>query len=167
MYGSGEEELKNAMNYILTREEAVEDKLQFSKSDKITVITFSSAVNEILSTDSGYETEELKKFINNSTVGGGTALYDAIIAGIHILEEESNDYTKTIISMTDGMINVGSYNSLKKEYAKLDKEIPIYSITFGEASESQLREIAKLSNAKVFDGKTNLLKAFKEVRGYN
>ena len=38
---------------------------------------------------------------------------------------------------------------------------------FGDASSYQLDEIAKLSNAKVFDGRTNLLEAFKQVRGYN
>ena len=45
--------------------------------------------------------------------------------------------------------------------------VPIYSITFGSASEEQLEELAELTNAKVFDGRTNLLRAFKEVRGYN
>ena len=167
MYGTGEEELKNAMNYILTREEAEEDKLQFSKKDKITIITFSTSVNQILSTDSGYATEKLKEFVNRSETGGGTALYDAIIKGINILDEESDEYTKTIIAMTDGMINIGTYNDLKSKYKKVGEEIPIYSITFGNASEKQLEQIANLSNAKVFDGKTNLLKAFKEVRGYN
>ena len=46
-------------------------------------------------------------------------------------------------------------------------KIPIYSIMFGGADESQLQPIANLTNAKVFDGKTNLVEAFKEVRGYN
>ena len=46
-------------------------------------------------------------------------------------------------------------------------DIPIYSITFGDANEEQLDKIAELTNAKVFDGKTDLLKAFKQVRGYN
>ena len=48
-----------------------------------------------------------------------------------------------------------------------NKQIPIYSITFGDAYEKELKDIANLTNAKVFDGKTDLLKAFKEVRGYN
>ena len=36
-----------------------------------------------------------------------------------------------------------------------------------EISYKELTEIAELTNAKVFDGRTNLLGAFKEVRGYN
>lgn len=31
----------------------------------------------------------------------------------------------------------------------------------------KLQELADLTNGKIFDGKTDLLKAFKEVRGYN
>ena len=69
--------------------------------------------------------------------------------------------------MTDGMINIGSFNTLSSYYKKLEKEIPVYSITFGSAEEYELEQIADLTNAKVFDGKRDLLTAFKEVRGYN
>lgn len=69
--------------------------------------------------------------------------------------------------MTDGAVNIGSFNNLSRYYKKLNKEIPVYSITFGNASETELSRIATLTNAKVFDGKKDLLKAFKEVRGYN
>ena len=69
--------------------------------------------------------------------------------------------------MTDGQANVGTYKELKEKYESINKQIPIYSITFGSASESELKTIANLSNAKIFNGKTDLVKAFKEVRGYN
>lgn len=167
MSGEGEEELNAAMNYILDYEKASADRLQFSKNDKITVITFSSSVRDVWSTDSGYETQELINNINNMYSSGSTALYDAVMKGLIILDKESDDYTKTIIAMTDGMINEGSYSSLERKYRSLKSNVPIYSITFGSASEYQLEEIAELSNAKVFDGKTDLLKAFKKVRGYN
>lgn len=69
--------------------------------------------------------------------------------------------------MTDGMSNSGSYTNLVRKYNSLGKDIPIYSIMFGSAYQDELEEIAELTNAKVFDGKSDLLKAFKEVRGYN
>ena len=69
--------------------------------------------------------------------------------------------------MTDGNVNVGTFSELRAVYNKKEDKVPIYSITFGSAEESQLEEIAELSNARVFDGKTDLLKAFKKVRGYN
>ena len=63
--------------------------------------------------------------------------------------------------------NNGSYYDLSNYYINKKLDIPIYSITFGESSEEQLMKLARLSNAKVFDGKSGLLKAFKEVRSYN
>ncbi len=167
MYGDGIKELTNAMKYILDYNESSVDKLQFSKKDKITVITFSNEVSNVWTTDSGYETETLINNIEGFNTGGGTALYDAIENGLLILNDETDDYTKTIIAMTDGAVNIGSFNDLSRTYRNLDKEIPVYSITFGNANETELSRIATLTNAKVFDGKTDLLKAFKEVRGYN
>lgn len=166
MGGDGEEELKSAMKYILNYDEASKDKLQFSKNDKITVITFSSSVNNIWST-TGRNTDDLITNIEYEPVGGSTALYDAIIKGLDILDKESNDYTKTVIAMTDGEINVGTYTFLKNKYVSLKSKVPVYSITFGDASVSQLNEISNLTNAKTFDGKKDLLQAFKEVRSYN
>ena len=166
MYGEGIQSLRNAMDYILTYENASKDKLQFSKNDKITVITFSSDVTNVWDA-SGKETSDLKNKINTFDVGGNTALYDAVIKGMDILDEENDDYTKTIIAMTDGQINLGSLFSLQNRYRNLKQKVPVYSITFGSARESQLEEIANTTNAKVFDGKENLLAAFKEVRRYN
>ena len=166
MSGEGIEELRKAMNYILDSEESSKDRLQFSKNDKITVITFSSSVTNVWSS-TGSDTSTLIENINNYKVGGSTALYDAIEKGLEVLKKESDDYTTTIIAMTDGYANEGSFNTLSKYYKKLNKEVPVYSITFGMASLKQLNNIAKLTNAKVFDGTENLLDAFKEVRSYN
>ncbi len=167
MYGSGNEDLSSAMSYILDYDQAKNDNLQFSRKDKITVVTFGNKIKHVWSVDNGRETNELIDNIRNEYVSGGTALYTAIREGIDILSDESDDYTKTIIAMTDGAVNVGTFNSLKYYYNSKESDIPIYSITFGDAEEAQLNEIASLSNAKVFNGKTDLLKAFKEVRSYN
>ncbi|MBQ8132224.1 MAG: VWA domain-containing protein, partial [Bacilli bacterium] len=126
-----------------------------------------SSVHDVWSTSNGKDTEELRHRIKSAEPGGTTALYHAVIRGLDILDKESDDYTKTVIAMTDGNINVGTFNDLKRRYDKSESNIPIYSITFGSAEERQLEEIADLSNARVFDGKTDLLNAFKKVRGYN
>ena len=167
MSGSGVRELRDAMEYILDYDQASKSQLQFSKKDKITVITFGSTVTNIWNTDNGLETTNLISKINSLNPDGTTALYDAVIAGMDILAKETDDYTKTIIAMTDGAINVGTYSSLASKYNSLKEKIPVYSITFGAARESELDKIANLTNAKVFNGKSGLLQAFKEVRGYN
>ena len=84
-------------------------------------------------------------------------------------EEQSFERNRDVlfILMTDGASNSGSFYQLKTSYNSIKKDIPIYSIMFGDALSYQLDEIARLTNAKVFDGRTNLLEAFKQVRGYN
>lgn len=166
MAGDGYNELINAMDYILTYEKASKDSLQFSEFDKITVLPFSDDVMAKWE-GTGHNTSDLLKNIKDEKPLGATALYDALNQGIKILDKESDDYTKTIIAMTDGEANVGSFYDLERLYKRSKNKVPIYSITFGNADESQLLEIADLSNSKVFDGKTDLLRAFKEVRGYN
>ena len=167
MYGEGLDTLKDAMNYILNYETASHDKLQFSSNDKITIITFDDTY-KVYDTKLGNDTESVISIINSLDVGGATNIYDTSVEALKILDkDDSNEYTKTVILMTDGMSNVGSFYDLESYYKKNKLDIPIYSITFGDSSEYQLREIADLTNGKVFDGKHNLKSAFKEVRSYN
>lgn len=166
MSGDGARELISSMNYILDYDTASKDKLQFSRGDKITVITFADQIKHVY-TSTGQDTEDIINSISREYVSGGTALYSAINRGIEILDDESDEYTKTIIAMTDGQVNVGTFSDLSYAYRNSKNKVPIYSITFGNAVESELEEIADLTNAKVFDGKSGLLKAFKEVRSYN
>ena len=168
MAGDGIKELKDAMNYILNYETASKDKLQFSDTDKITIITFNGSVSKIYATKYGNQTDEVIRYINSLSAGGSTNIYSPSIEALKILSKDSdNDYTKTVILMTDGASNNGTFKSLKKYYTNNKINIPIYSITFGSSSEEQLKQIADLTNGKVFDGKSGLKKAFKEVRSYN
>lgn len=168
MYGTGYQELTDAMKYILTQEEAKKDLLQFTEKDKITVIPFSTNVIDTWQTTDGTNTQKIITNILNLEPNGSTNIYDTAIRALEILnQEDENTYNLSIIIMTDGLSNMGYYSDLSYKYRKLGKEIPIYSIMFGNAYENELENIAELTNAKVFNGKTDLLKAFKEVRGYN
>ncbi|MEE3343842.1 MAG: VWA domain-containing protein [Bacilli bacterium] len=168
MYGEGLRELKDAMTYILDFKLASKDKLQFSDKDKITTITFNSKTNKIFETRYGNDTDKVIEDINKIAANGGTNIYNPSIDGLKILSDDNDDeYTKTIILMTDGKSNGGSYYDLKNYYEKTKSNVPIYSITFGESDEYELERIAELTNGKVFDGKSGLKKAFQEVRSYN
>ena len=167
MYGSGEEQLKNAMKYILDRSEASKELLQFSEDDLITVIPFSASNRKILKANSGTDTSELINNIISLQPGGGTNIYDCVIEGLKEVNSVGNEYTKTVILMTDGESNYGSFYNLSSVYRSNNYNIPVYSIMFGSSNDKQLNDIANLTNAKVFDGKTNLIRAFKEVRSYN
>ncbi len=168
MFDGGLDELKDAMKYILDREQASKDRLQFSKNDKISIITFSSQVQKMSKTFYGNDTSELIKFVDTLYATGGTNIYSPTIEALKILDgTSSKDYTKTVILMTDGESNNGTFNNLKSHYEIKNYGVPVYSIMFGNSSEKQLSEIARLTNAKVFDGKEGLKSAFKEVRSYN
>ena len=167
MWMDGYNQLVNAMDYILT-DKAASDMIQFSEKDKIDIIPFGDSVYDVYSTNKGNETSEILNKIKTRNPNGMTALYPAAVKGLDILKNEDFDkYNVSIVLMTDGLANIGTYKQLENAYKIANKQIPIYSIMFGSASSYQLNDIAKLSNAKVFDGKTDLVKAFKEVRGYN
>ena len=165
MYGEGMEELQKAMQYILS-DSAKKDMIQFVSEDKIDVIAFGSNI-KVLGSTRGDNTNELLKKILNTDFDGATALYPAAEKAIELLKNESNSYNTSIILMTDGEGNIGTFKDLEDTYNKYNKDIPIYSITFGYADVEQLDKMANLSNGKVFDGKSDLVKAFKTVRGYN
>lgn len=168
MTGDGYKDLKEAMTYILDEEQASKDLLQFASKDKISIIPFNGKIIGEWHTDNGVETASLIDNILTLSPNGATNIYDTSIRALEILNEtDLNIYNTSVILMTDGMSNSGSYANLARTYNMLGKDIPIYSIMFGSAYEEELKEIANLTNAKVFDGKSDLLKAFKEVRGYN
>ena len=168
MYGTGNKQLVDAMEYILNEEKASKNLLQFSEKDKISVIPFSGSILAKWHTDNGTDTKDLIKAIKKMSPSGQTDIYGASETALNILKKENSDtYNCSVILMTDGASNKGSLSSLTKVYKNVNKDIPIYSIMFGDALDYQLEDIAELTNAKVFDGRTNLLEAFKQVRGYN
>jgi len=169
MYGEGYDELVAAMEYILDNERASADKIQFTSKDKIDIIPFASDANDVWSTKDGANTNSLINSIRNRMPGGSTAMYTATIKALDLLEKDKDStYNRSIILMTDGEPNEKlRFSDLRSKYLGLNSKIPIFSITFGDASEYYLSDIAELSNAKVFDGKTGLVQAFREVREYN
>ena len=134
----------------------------------ISVITFNQSIINSWNISDGVQTQQLIENIENEKPTGMTNIYLATTEALNILKTEDVDqYNVSIILMTDGLSNKGNLYDVRKTYNDIKRDIPIYSIMFGSASASQLDDIAKLSNAKVFDGRTNLLEAFKKVRSYN
>lgn len=168
MSSLGYEQLCNAMQYILTPEKASKDLLQYTSKDKISVIPFSTSVIDVWNAADGSQTRELLYNILNLKPSGSTNIYDTGIRALQqIVDEDFNTYNVSVILMTDGLSNMGSYEQFEDAYTTRNADIPFYSIMFGDAFEDELQDIADLTNAKVFDGRSSLLEAFKEVRGYN
>ncbi len=167
MWGDRIKELIDAMDYILT-DRAANDLLQFTGEDIVDVIPFNSKVDTIWSAHNEEELLELNEKIKDKNPSGGTALYPSVLEALKTLNNaDNNNYNTSVIVMTDGEGNVGTYEELKDYYKENNSKIPIYSIQFAAADLSQLNRIAQLSNGKVFDGTKSLVEAFTEVRGYN
>ena len=167
MYGDGIEQLRDAMDFILT-DRAEAELLQFTDEDIIDVIPFSSSYDEVWHSEDVSSNLNLLNKINDKSPSGGTALFPATEKALDLLKsEDKSKYNTSVIVMTDGAANIGVFKDLEKYYNNNNFTIPIYSIKFASASENQLKQLSQLSNGKVFDGSDDLVDAFKEVRGYN
>ena len=168
MSGEGVKQLTSAMNYILKVDEASKNFLQFSDKDKISFIFFNKEVSDIITVENGTQTQGVLDDINKKVPYGGTNIYDSVTKAIAYLDNVDNTtYNVSIVLMTDGEGTTGDKNDMIKIINSSENKIPVYSIMFGNANDKQLEEIAKLTSGKVFDGRSDLLNAFKTVRGYN
>src|SRR5262249_15242815 len=102
--------------------------------------------------------------------GGGTDIYKPTIFGMQLVKQLYPDYASYSLAfdlMTDGESD-GSFAELQQAYRQLGFEgIPIHAIGFGDAKWGQLDQLTKFSSGKLFDGRKDLAKAFRDVKGYN
>ena len=170
MSGDGVRELKATLGELLIASNAHKNLLNPHPNDENVFIPFSKTVDDIIKkTGDERELEEAYNILNNREAGGSNAMYEALIKGIEKIG--SNDYSGkniSIVVMTDGAPTDSSKkNEMIKQYNELNKDIPIFSILFGSANEREMSKLAELSRGKVFDGREDLIKAFKDVKGYN
>jgi Ca-activated chloride channel family protein len=168
MTGPGENQLKQAMHFVLTPSEAAQALVQWTPKDKIKIIIFTDAV--IGSTDgTGVPASQngLLDFVNGHEAGGGTDMYACLRQAEDWInsQPDRDAYLPAILVMTDGRSD-GDASGFRSLWAS-KPAIPIFSITFGDADQKQLDELAILSRARVFDGKQDLRAAFRAARGYN
>lgn len=171
MGGNGEKMLKEAMRTLLDQESAKQYLLQSSKEDVTVVMPFSGQVLGSWKVEGNDPADlaELIREIDGFSPGGSTDIYSPVLQAVdRIRSIDTDKYIVSVVLMTDGESNTGSnLADLKAGWEALGKDIPVFSILFGSASEKQLTAIADLTRARIFDGKADLIDAFKKVRGYN
>ncbi len=105
---------------------------------------------------------------------GGTALYDAVLAGLqHMLDERKAhpEYQYSVVAFTDGKSNIGrKLDDFRRAYEQLPEDvrgIPVFMVLFGEADAGDLKALVEITGGKVFDArKTPLYAVFKDIRAY-
>ncbi len=118
--------------------------------------------------------EQVREYASGLTMKGGTAMYDAILEALTQMsaaQAKDRNYQYSVIAFTDGENTQGrNLTQFKEAYAALSEDaraIPVFTVAFGEASDTALKEISKLSGGRSFDArKTPLPAVFKEIRAY-
>lgn len=169
MKGEGNRQLVAAMEQILIPENAEKNLLQASENEVNIVVPFDGNVRTIYDIDDSEHLPLLYEDICAEEPGGGTDMYAAALEGIEFAANKYNlyDYCTAVIIMSDGASETDSREAFIDGYKACGYDIPVFSIMFGDADDSQLSELAELTNARVFDGRSDLIGAFRSVKGYN
>jgi Ca-activated chloride channel family protein len=172
MEGTGETQLKEALRNLLDQETAKKNLLSAGEKDENIFVLFNSGIKQIISV-SGNDPKELfeaYREIAAAKPGGGTDMYTPVLKAFQLMGGYNmRDYIGAVIVMTDGESEdyFQEFGRIYRENGLDRLDVPIFSIMFGDANQEQLDGLAELTNARVFDGKTNLVTAFKNAKGYN
>jgi Ca-activated chloride channel homolog len=169
MRGQGEKAMREAMSFILSRDQAAPLLVQHASADQILVIPFDSAPREVVSGNGTPADEARLLDVVNAQQPEGTSDYYACAA--RALDEilstpNSLAYLPAIIVMTNGKSDDRLQEFLIRWRAS-HRDIPIFGITFAGADTAQLAKLTEATRGRVFDATTSLTEAFRSVRGYN
>lgn len=168
MRGTGEEELQQALDFLLTPDKTRALLVQWSPADRIILLPFDQRVRTSFSS-SGNATEQqgLRRSIMGQTPSGGTDIYACAADALRRIDAiRDGDYLPAIVLMTDGRSG-GNEQAFLSQWRASGSRVPVFGITFGDADDGQLETLAAATSGRVFDGKADLAGAFRAVRGYN
>lgn len=169
MQGAGEEQLKLAMEFLLSPAQASQALIQWTPKDKIRIFTFNDRVNADQEGDGTPKSQaDLLDFVARQHADGGTNMYVCLNQAMHWIEAQPDrdSYLPAILVMTDGR-SEGSVDQLEAASGVENNGVPVFGVTFGDADVSQLDKVATMTRARVFDGRKDLQGAFRAARGYN
>lgn len=180
MKGARLTNLKRAINNLTGIDTSLTGQFaRFRKRESIMFIAFNHQVADPLSfeiTDTRADSAsmgQIRRYINSLKAGGGTAIYDALLAAYKIVEakqKEDPNRLYSIVLLSDGRSESGStfsefqvnFQSIGED-ARLAKTFPII---FGKADSQQMLKLAQITGGRIFDGTRSLAKTFKVIRGY-
>lgn len=170
MSGSGQRQLMEALEQVLDQEQAKKNLLQANPNEKNMFLLFNDSVFERY--ESSGKADDLKQVLNR--IHGhepydGTDIYGTAIEALRELDALNlEDYNPAIILMSDGRSNGrDDYRDFENVYVEGSYDVPVFAIMFGDAREEEMVEITALTNGRVFDGREDLIGAFRKVKGYN
>ncbi|MBK8022985.1 MAG: VWA domain-containing protein [Chloroflexi bacterium] len=175
MAEQGEADLKTAMRTLLNQTIAEQYLLQGHPGDVTQVILFNEdIINEdqldrwIVAGNDPDDLLSLSRRIEGMRSGGNTNIFDSTRLALQLMTvRRTEECLPSIILMTDGEDNSGDLNALNRYLATHENEIPVFAIMFGNANSSELQPIVNQTYGRIFDGRSDLVTAFREAKGYN
>ena len=171
MSGAGQTQLKAAMRQLLDQQTSAQYLLQASPGDITIVVPFNDQVIDTWTVE-GNDPTQLQTLIDQIEAlptYGGTDIYQPVMHALQIMRERGTDgFFPAVVLLTDGR------NESPSEFSDLEQfiteigsnSVPVFAITFGDASEDELKAIARFTSGEVFDGRSDLVGTFRTVRGY-
>lgn len=175
MEGDGKKGVVEGLTAALDPTEAAASMIQPTDGDENVFIPFSGRPGAP-QLAMGAETQDILDRAQKQDATGGTDIYAGLESALDALPgaldlgggRKASDYTVAIVLMTDGVSDTSNRDAFYQEYGQRGDGVPVYPIMFGQADPTQLKEIAKKTGGKVFDGRTGSLSdVFRQVKGYN
>jgi Ca-activated chloride channel homolog len=119
--------------------------------------------------------EELRNFVENLQARGGTAIYSTLDLAYDLAYQELSRYpgrVVTVVLLTAGQNNLGlPYAVFRRRWSGRSAggadPIRTFPILFGEASSTELDDIARLTGGRSFDGRSaDLRDVLRQIRSY-
>jgi Ca-activated chloride channel family protein len=108
--------------------------------------------------------DAIRGAIDGLVAAGDTAVYESLIRAYD--ELTGTDRFLSIVLMTDGESNTGRTLADFTAFAQ-GKQVRVFPILFGEAAETQMRQVATTTGGELFDARdSDLAQVFCQIRGY-
>ncbi|PJM77612.1 vWA domain-containing protein [Bifidobacterium felsineum] len=169
MSGEGKDGVVKGLNAALNQAQAKAAYIEPADGDVNILIPFESEAHNPIKAE-GTDTAKLLNDAQATEASGGTNIYRGLEEALQQLPDEadSTEYTTAIVLMTDGRSVTDDQKAFEADYKYNGRDVPVFSIMFGDADPSQLKSLATLTNAKVFDGRSgDLASVFRQVKGFN
>ncbi len=152
---------------------------RFRSREEVTMLPFNTSPGTprtftLPEGDPGTQLAEIKAYAEGLREGGGTAIYDSLSRAYEVMEPlvaADPDRFTSIVLMTDGENANGSgLAEFQASFGSVPapvRQVPVFTVLFGEGSSAELGQVAAMTGGKVFDARdAGLGGVFQEIRGY-
>jgi Ca-activated chloride channel family protein len=172
MRGKGEEQVKEAMQQLLDPTVAKRNLLQLTPDDVTVVMPYSETVvaEWVVQGNAPQALGELMARIASQGPMSGTYTHKALLQALAKAKTHASTgkYHTSIILMSDGEATDSLTDFFRTvDQQRIGRDIPIYTVLFGQAKERDMKALADGMAGKMFDGRQDMAKAFREAKGYN